>query len=226
MKIFAGIAVAGLMIVGNAFGAATFIAGNCYTAGNAFGFSNPSPNGVITGTWVCPSFASLETAFGISNSNIVLASEFVNYNSDYSNGEAASVTVVSNYALSGAALAFLSDTLTSTGSGNSSPAVSTDGLTPLNGVNPAIPVGNHLNSGDPTVLLGGFYDNVTGAFGTVTINFTNQATVGSAVQTTGYAQVVYDYNVTSATPEPVSMALFGGGLLALSLIGRKKLARK
>jgi len=226
MKIFAGIAVAGLMIVGNAFGAATFIAGNCYTAGSVFGVSNPAPNLPVSGTWICPSFASLETAFGISNSNIVLASEFISYDSDYTNGEAASVTTTTTFALSGAALAFTTDTLTSTGSGNSTPAVSTDGLTPLNGVNPAIPIGNHLNPSDPSILISGFYDNVTGSFGAVTINFTNQATQGSAVASTAYAQVVYDYNVTSATPEPVSMALFGGGLLALSLIGRKKLARK
>jgi hypothetical protein len=225
MKVFAGIAFAGL-IVSNAFGAATFIAGNCYTATPTFGFSNPAPNNLLTGQWVCPSFATLEADFGISGSNIVLASEFVNYNSDYSNGEATTVVDVSNYSLSGAGLQFLADTLTSTGGGNSTPAVSTDGLTPLNGLNPAIPVGNQVNLTDPTVLLSGFYDNVTGAFGAVTINFTNQATTGSALQTTGYAQVVYDYNVTSSTPEPVSMALFGGGLLALSLIGRKKFARK
>ena len=32
--------------------------------------------------------------------------------------------------------------------------------------------------------------------------------------------------VTTGSPEPVSMLLFGSGLLAVSLIGRKKLVRK
>lgn len=50
--------------------------------------------------------------------------------------------------------------------------------------------------------------------------------VGSAVQGTGYAEVVYDYNVaTGGTPEPVSVFLLGSGLLA-GLIVRRKLARR
>jgi hypothetical protein len=44
----------------------------------------------------------------------------------------------------------------------------------------------------------------------------------SAVQNS-YQQT---FTSTSSTPEPMSMLLFGGGLLAISLIGRKKLVRK
>jgi hypothetical protein len=48
------------------------------------------------------------------------------------------------------------------------------------------------------------------------------------LQATGYAQVIYDYNVTTttATPEPVSMLLLGAGLMAVSFIGRKGFPRK
>jgi hypothetical protein len=204
MKVLAGLAIAAFMIVGNVSAAGVqYVVGTCGT------FSNPAPNSPLSGTWVCPTAASL----GITGS-LTLASEFVSYNSDYSNGLAASVTTITNWAFSGAGLAFATDTTTSTGSGNSSPAVSSDGL--------ALKAFAVL----PPVLLPGFYNNAS-SFGTVTVNWTNQATVGSAIQATGYAQVVYDYNTAVAgTPEPVSMLLFGTGLLAVSLIGRKKFARK
>jgi len=52
----------------------------------------------------------------------------------------------------------------------------------------------------------------------------NNPTLGSVQGTSG--QVFVQYTYTTGTPEPVSMVLFGSGLLALSLIGRKKLVRK
>jgi hypothetical protein len=204
MRIFAGLAFAAFMMVANVSAATMYVVGTCGT------FSNPAPNSPLSGTWVCPTAASL----GITGS-ITLASEFVSYDSDYSNGLNASVTTVTKWSFTGAGLAFATDTTTSTGGGNSSPAISSDGLT----LNPFVSL--------PPVLLPGFYNNVGIPFGTVTVNWTNQATVGSAIQATGYAQIVYDYNtVVAGTPEPVSMLLLGSGLLAVSLIGRKKLARK
>ncbi len=202
MKILAGLAFAAFMIAGNAFGGVAYVVGTCGT------FSNPAPNSPLTGTWVCPTAASL----GISGS-LTVASEFVSYDSDYSNGLNSSVTTVTKWAFSGAGLAFAADTTTSTGSGSSGPAVSSDGLT----LNPFQVL--------PPVLLAGFYNNAS-SFGTVTVNWTNSATVGSAIQATGYAQIVYDYNTPNTSPEPVSMLLFGTGLLTLSLVGRKKFARK
>ena len=204
MKVFAGLAFAALMIAGQASAATFFVVGTCGT------FSNPAPNTATSGTWTCPSFASLD----IGRSDTV-ASETLVYNSDYSNGLNSSVTTVTNWTFGGVTLAFTADTTTSTGGSNSTPAVSTDGLT----LNPLTNL--------PPIVLAGFYNTVSG-FGTPTVNWTNQATTGSALQATGYAQVIYDYNITqtTGTPEPVSMLLLGSGLLAVSMIGRKAFARK
>ena len=204
MKILTGLAFAALMFLGNASAATFYVVGTCGS------FSNPAPNSPLTGSWVCPTAASL----GITGS-LTVASEFLNYDSDYSNGLNSSVTTVTRWTFSGATLAFTADTTTSSGGSNSNPAVSTDGLT----LNP-------LTTALGPVVLAGFYDTVSG-FGTPTVNWTNQATTGSALQATGYAQVVYDYNVitTTGTPEPVSMLLLGAGLLAVSFAGRKAVKR-
>lgn len=68
------------------------------------------------------------------------------------------------------------------------------------------------------------------------INFTNYAcgaSDGTYTTTTncpntssGNVFVQYSYTTSSLTPEPVSMLLLGSGMLALSVIGRKKLVRK
>ncbi len=78
----------------------------------------------------------------------------------------------------------------------------------------------------PPVILAGCYDNATGGTlgGAVTVAYTNTFPTGNALQGTGYAEIVFDYS--TGTPEPVSMILFGSGLLAVSLIGRKKFSRK
>jgi hypothetical protein len=208
MKVLAALAFAAFMMVGSASATTYYVVGTCGT------FSNAAPNAALSGSWTCPSAASLGITGGLT-----VASEFVNYSADYSNGLANNVTTVTNYSFSGAGLAFSTDTLTSTGGSNSNGAVSTDGLTS----NILTTTPNGWVSGG--VVLAGFYDNAS-TFGTVTVNYTNQATVGSALQATGYAQIIYDYNVTSSTPEPVSMMLFGSGLLALSIVGRRKFARK
>jgi len=46
------------------------------------------------------------------------------------------------------------------------------------------------------------------------------------VTSSAQVAVVYTYSSPTGTPEPFSMGLFGSGLVALSLLGRKKLARK
>jgi hypothetical protein len=51
----------------------------------------------------------------------------------------------------------------------------------------------------------------------------NYTTTG-ATQADVFAQITYTYS--SGTPEPVSMLLFGSGLLGVALVGRKKFARK
>jgi len=75
-------------------------------------------------------------------------------------------------------------------------------------------------------------DNGAGVITSQVVNGSTAALIGvtdSLSVTSGdisYAANSFTYATTSATPEPVSMVLFGSGLLALSLIGRKKLIRK
>jgi O-antigen/teichoic acid export membrane protein len=58
------------------------------------------------------------------------------------------------------------------------------------------------------------------------INAVGGATQGAVQTDTGQVYVWYTYTTTNPVPEPVSMLLFGSGLLGLSIIGRKKLGRR
>jgi hypothetical protein len=49
---------------------------------------------------------------------------------------------------------------------------------------------------------------------------------GSVTTSAAGATITFTYDTANASPEPVSMLLFGSGLLAVSVIGRKKFARK
>jgi hypothetical protein len=73
-------------------------------------------------------------------------------------------------------------------------------------------------------------DAVTGALlNSFTVNVAASVNAGgfSGGDSSARVQVMFTYDtVTSSTPEPVSMMLLGSGLLAVSVIGRKKLARR
>jgi hypothetical protein len=206
MKLLINLAFAALM-VGNASATTYYVVGTCGT------FSEPpstTPANSGSGTFVCPTAASL----GVTGS-LTVASEFVDYDSDYSSGLSTTVTTVTNWTFTGATFAWGADTTTVTGTGGSNSYTSTQGasLNPLTNL--------------PPIVLAGFYDNVS-AFGTPTISWTTQATVGSAVAGTGYAEVIYDYNVISGgsgTPEPVSMLLLGTGLAAIFLLRTRRFRR-
>jgi hypothetical protein len=215
MKILAGLALAAFMMVGNASALTYYVVGTCGTFQN----NNDVQGSVVTGTWTCPTAASL----GITGS-LTVASEFVNYTSDWATATSNNVNFNTQYTFTGATLAFANDTVTSTcvstgcSNGSAGP-VSTDGLS----LNPLTNNPNGWQTGG--TVLAGFYDAVS-SFGTITVNYTNTDVSGAALSASGYAQVVYDYNVTSSTPEPISMFLLGGGLLGVSLLGRRKFARK
>jgi hypothetical protein len=190
------LAAGALLLAGTA--SASTIVGTCGS------FDNPSPNASLSGTWTCPSFSSLGGGAG------TITGEYLVYDSDYSNGLSSSVVAVTDWTFSGGTLAYGVDTTTSTGGSSSSQATSVENGT-----------FNALVPGPPTILAG-FYDTAS-AFGTLTVNYTNAATTGSALETTGYAQVVYTYT-PSSIPEPGSLFLLGTGLLGAGLIGRKKFA--
>jgi hypothetical protein len=59
-----------------------------------------------------------------------------------------------------------------------------------------------------------------------TVNVSSSQITGNLVPNSSSAQVEVLYNYASGVPEPVSMILLGSGLLAVSLIGRKKFLRK
>lgn len=212
MKILAGLAVAACMMVSSASAATLYVVGLCETAGGTFGFTNPNPNTPISGSWTCPTAASL----GVSPT---VTSEFIVYDGDYSSGLTTPVTETTNFGLTGlggANFAFATDTITTTGQSSSQSITCVSGGT------------FNQSTNLPPGVLSGCYDNATsGTLGAgATVLYTNTFNSGTALSGTGYAEIVYDYSVTSGTPEPVSMLLLGGGLLGLSIIGRKKFSRK
>jgi hypothetical protein len=221
MKIFAGIVIAaGMMVTQASAVTLVYATADCTLNSPLSGiiFHNPLPNGTVTGSFTCPSASTIPSLAG---QNII--SEFLVYEGDYSSGRAAQVTEVTNFTFSGftgATLSFNSDTVTTTGTSSSNSVVC-----PAGGTFHQLDFTDFL----PATVQAGCYNNVSGTLGTSgTVNFTNQFTAGSAADGTGYVQIVYDYNVTtsSSTPEPVSMVLFGVGLLGVSIVGRKKFARK
>jgi hypothetical protein len=161
-------------------------------------FSNPYPNSTFSGSFVCPSAASL----GITD----VTSEYIVYDSDYSSGLTLTQSIETEWTFSGVTAAFSTDTTTSNGGSVSTPAVSSDGLT----LNPLVNL--------PPMVLAGFYDTVTG-LGTPTIGYQNMAVIGGALEATGYAEVVY---VSNPVPEPATIPVVGGALLALCFYRRKK----
>jgi hypothetical protein len=195
MKILAGLALAGLFLVGNASAGTFYVSGFCGVISSAG-----------TGTFTCPTYASL-------GGTVTLASEFLVEDSNYALGIGGAGSLVTNFTYTGGPAQFTSDTVTSTGAAGFGGTPTSANLGALNAPNAT------------TGATAGFYDNVASPFGTVTVNYTTTAN-SAATGISAYVQVVYDYNVTTASPEPVSMLLFGCGLLALSVLGRKKFARK
>ena len=183
------------MLGASAF-ASTYVAALCGS------FSDPYPNPPISGSWSCPSAASLLLP--------TYNTEFIVYESDYSSGVSTPVTETTTWNFVGGTFTFSTDTVTTSGQSNSASIVSTDGLT----FNPAVTLPPSV------ILLPGFYDVAT-TLGTPTVNWTAQSTTGGALGFTGYAEVVYGL----ATPEPASLSFLGLALVGGLLFARKKLRR-
>ena len=96
-----------------------------------------------------------------------------------------------------------------------------------------------INQTGTTITTNAFIAAAIDTAGLAGFNGTWTESVGSSLQSvlpagqapvTSSAQVAVTYtystSVTSSSPEPVSMLLFGSGLVAVSLFGRKKLSRR
>jgi hypothetical protein len=207
MKIFAGLAVAACMVVGSA-SAATF-SENCMSS------IGPPPQ-AATISCAAVSLGALSSITG-----------YLLYSSDYTSGFNAPVTEVSTYSFTGTdTLAVSADTVTTTGQFNSTQQASA-ALGCTSGQACWDPQNNTLG------LPPGFHDTITGGLSltgneaTIGGSYSSVITGGAAQGVSGLITEVFTYTVqTTGSPEPVSMVLFGSGLLAFSLIGRKKFARK
>jgi len=154
-----------------------------------------------TGSWTCGSFATVAPA------GATFIDEFIVYNNDFSN-PVPSANTKTVFTFTGGTPTFASDTLTTTGTGTSNPAVSTDGL-----------LYNAAGGG----LLAGMDMVIGGGPAVVTVGWTQSVNSGSALAYTGYAEVVYDYTpaVVSGTPEPATMFLMGSALVGIGLLRKR-----
>ena len=112
------------------------------------------------------------------------------------------------------------DTLTTSGSPDSSNHNDTDGLTP-SGV--YFLGATNLTALEAEVSGTAFTVDYSTAEGGATAPGAASPTVGQTQGLSGQVYVVYNYTVA---PEPVSMLLLGSGLIAISLIGRRKFGRR
>jgi len=215
MKIFGAIAVAALALSFNASAAQVVLLCNSFST--TYGIGVPSPGGTPgTGTISCPGQASLS---GISSSI------YIYYDADFQNGNPSGGAVNSGVVTWTGGSGFSSSTLVISGNGSSNqPSYVGSGSSGL-GLNPLAIVGygqywgqslTDTNGADTQTLT---YTNA--ANGETLSGVLSSGTVGAV---SGAVYIVYNYS--TGTPEPVSMILFGSGLLAVSLIGRKKFARK
>jgi len=206
MKLLAGLGLAALMVAGNA--SATTIA---VLQSALYGNSGTTVAGTFTFNAV--NYGPLSTITGVT----------LIYETDYTGPQIEPLQVVSTYSPNGAGM--VNDTLTTNYVNQTSETyLDSAGLTFV-----TEPNGTVASNG--TAIVSGFQDVVSaglpqtgGIYGSFAVAYTSSITQGQAVGANAEVEVLYTYTTSSAggTPEPVSMILFGSGLLAVSLVGRKK----
>jgi len=239
MKIFAGLALSAALLVSSA-SAATFTQtatwptsltdiNNATQSFLLFSSIGAPAGSILTGVTI--QIGITETLTGLALHNTATSTANVRYN-DTANFDATDSANASDSTTLDSAL--------SNSFNQASPAATiyTSALTSVAGgatvtLSAGIPSSLTVNTGQ----VGGTTASYSGA-GTFTLGYSTfsgfsiQGTGGNNIQptqtnqATALATVIYTYTPGTTTPEPVSMVLFGSGLLAVSLLGRKKFARK
>jgi hypothetical protein len=212
MKYF-GLAAAALMMTISA--SAGTINGTCSVspANTNTGATNNGP-----GTITCSQFTAASLSGDTSFSIAITAFD------SFSQGPASSITYTFTYAGLQADMDFLMaappNTCVSAGGGASNSC--TDAVTGTISANSGVyQLGNSIAGTDAD--FAGVYEGA----GTWTVGTVSGAQTAGVAVTTGFsagASIFETLTYSTAAPEPGSMMLLGGGLLAAGLIGRKKLA--
>lgn len=200
-KLGAGLALAACLIVSPASASEVYVLGTC--------FSGITANGSGGGT--CQSAAA--AGVGANTINV----EYVVYQSTFNSTTAATVSDSTIFTFTGSqTLSFAGDTQSVSGTFNGPSGNPTC-------LNSTYTGGQLVTGTSGTIVIpAGCEDPASGTLGsgTVTVSYTNTVTNGT--QTTGLADIVYGYNVTTGTPEPATMGLLGFGMIGAALFGRKR----
>jgi hypothetical protein len=205
MKKIVSLAVA---VLGFSFSA---VAGTVAATCTPFYF--PFNGGAGSGTLSCPSFASLGVVGAIDISGATL-----NLYGDYQAGNPTTVNKVTE-------TFNMSSGVTGLNAGISWALGTTTSMSETGGSSSG---GSVPASPNPDAASSAAFGTAASlaqwtAFSVGVSSVVNQ---GSVTTSEAGATITYTYDTPTFTPEPGSMALLGGGLLAVSLIGRKKLARR
>jgi len=176
-----------------------FCSGWSASAGGAIFFT--APIAIDSGTINCSAYGSLPVGDTFVSEQLVLLT-------DYSGGLGTTQNAIAA-TYSGTGLS--TDTLTSSsgaGNGNSNTYGDTFGI-------------NYAPLGATAWLDA---TTLSDTFTPLAVNFSANATLGNVQSASGQVYELITYQLSA--PEPASMLLLGGGLLAISLVGRKKFIRK
>ena len=99
---------------------------------------------------------------------------------------------------------------------NANPVIDVTGGFNSSGYSPSVPLLDNATSG---VSLAAFANPFN-----ITVN--SSVISGGAATSSGGAQITYNYTLISSVPEPTGMALLGSGLVAIGLLGRRRVVRQ